>query len=99
MIALYRYSNSQVKDERLRIDLASLKQEIGREEILVKWAPGGRCWLLHYQRKLYQRVAAKSIEYGKIRTSVLSKTEGRRNAVADTLLKEIVSRTEYCKTC
>ena len=32
------YSNSQVKDKRLRIDLASLKQEIGREEILVKEA-------------------------------------------------------------
>ena len=36
------YSNSQVKDKRLRIDLASLKQEIGREEILVKWIPGGK---------------------------------------------------------
>ena len=36
------YSNSQVKDKRLRIDLASLKQEICREEILVKWIPGGK---------------------------------------------------------
>ena len=34
------YSNSQAKDKRLRIDLASPKQEIGREEILVKWIPG-----------------------------------------------------------
>ena len=34
------YNNSQVKEERLRIDLASLRQEIGREEILVKWIPG-----------------------------------------------------------
>ena len=36
------YSNSQVKDKRLGIDLASLKQEIGGEEILVKWIPGGK---------------------------------------------------------
>ena len=32
-------SNSQIKDKRLRFDLASLKQEIGREEIPVKWIP------------------------------------------------------------
>ena len=37
-----KYSNSQVKDKRLMIDLASWKQEIGREEILVKWVPGGK---------------------------------------------------------
>ena len=36
------YSNSQVKDKRLRIDLALLKQEICREEILVKWIQGGK---------------------------------------------------------
>ena len=36
------YSNSQVKDKRLRIDLASFKQEIDREEISVKWIPGGK---------------------------------------------------------
>ena len=36
------YSNSQVKDKRLRIDLASLKQEISREKILVKWILGGK---------------------------------------------------------
>ena len=36
------YNNSQVKDKRLRIDSASLKQEIGREEILMKWIPGGK---------------------------------------------------------
>ena len=36
------YSNSQVKDKRFRIDLASLKQEIGRKEILFKWVPGGK---------------------------------------------------------
>ena len=36
------YSNCHLKDKRLRTDLASLKQEIGREEILVKWVPGGK---------------------------------------------------------
>ena len=35
------YSNSQVKDKTLRIDLTLPKQEIGKEEILVKWIPGG----------------------------------------------------------
>ena len=46
-----------------------------------------------------KRVIAKCIEYGKIRTSVSSKTEGRGNAVVDALLKEIVSRTEDCEPC
>ena len=36
------YSNSQIKDKRLRIDLALLKQETGREETLVKQVPGGK---------------------------------------------------------
>ena len=33
---------SQVKNKRFRTDLASLKQEIGREEVLVKWVTGGK---------------------------------------------------------
>ena len=51
------YRNSQVKDKRLRTDWASLKQEIGREEILVNGYHRGRCW--HYQRKLHQKSYCK----------------------------------------
>ena len=29
-----------MKDKRLRIDLAALKQEIEKEDILVTWVPG-----------------------------------------------------------
>ena len=34
------YSNRQVNDKRLRIDLAALKQEINNKDVIVHWVPG-----------------------------------------------------------
>ena len=34
------YSNHQVNDKRLRIDLAALKQEIDEKDVMVHWVPG-----------------------------------------------------------
>ena len=55
------YSNSQVKDKRLRIDLASLKQEIGREEILVKWIPGEKMLVVALSKKTALKELLKKV--------------------------------------
>ena len=54
-----------VKQKRLRIDLASLKQEIGREQILVKWIPRGKM--------VADALSKKTASRGKMVADALSK--------------------------